>query len=148
MASKPSILVLNGPNLNLLGSREPELYGATSLAEIEADCTNYGNELGLAVSCVQTNHEGELVELIQSAIGKQRGLIINAAAYTHTSLALQDALRALDIPVIEVHLTNIHARETVRHHSYIAPVASGIIMGFGAQGYRLALVGMANKLGL
>jgi 3-dehydroquinate dehydratase II len=134
-----NILILNGPNLNMLGTREPEIYGFQSLGEIENDCTEYAGEIGLEVDFRQSNHEGELVTHIQQARGAFSGLIINAGAYTHTSVAIHDALKILEVPVIEVHLSNPQAREAFRHNSYISPVAKGTICGFGGHGYILAL---------
>lgn len=139
MADRPEVLILNGPNLNMLGVREPEIYGSVTLAEIKHACEIRAKELGIALTFRQSNNEGELVTWIQEAHGKYAGLIINAAAYTHTSVALFDALSILEIPVIELHLSNIHAREAFRHRSRIAPAADGIICGFGAFGYELAL---------
>jgi len=133
------VLVLNGPNLNMLGSREPGIYGDISLADIESDCRAAGAELGLSVDFRQTNHEGVLVDWIQEAVEAAKGIVINPGAYTHTSVALQDAIRAVGLPVIEIHLSNIFAREPFRHHSYVSPVAAGVICGLGPQGYRLAL---------
>lgn len=134
--SKP-IHVLNGPNLNLLGLREPEIYGHDTLADIEARLAARAG--ARAVVMRQTNHEGELVTLIQEARTQAAAVILNPAAYTHTSVAVHDALKMLTIPVIELHLSNPHAREAFRHHSYVSPVATGIIAGFGARGYELAL---------
>ncbi len=136
------VLVLNGPNLNLLGTREPGVYGATSLAMIERDCVTAGKTLGLAVDFRQTNHEGILVDWIQEAMHGARGIVINPGAYTHTSVAIHDAIRAAGVPVIEVHLSNIFAREGFRHHSYVSPVAIGTICGLGPRGYVLALEAM------
>lgn len=140
------VLVLNGPNLNLLGSRQPEVYGRTTLAEIEAACVEDGQRLGLSVSCRQSNHEGELIEAIHAARGVHSGVVLNAGAYTHSSIALMDAISSVGVPVVEVHLSNIHARESFRHRSYIAPVALGQICGFGPLGYRLALEALAQHL--
>jgi 3-dehydroquinate dehydratase-2 len=133
------VFVLNGPNLNMLGSREPSIYGGKSLADIGADCKAAGKRLGLSVDFRQTNQEGTLVDWIQEAAEAARGIVINPGAYTHTSVALQDAIRAAGRPVVEVHLSNIFAREAFRHHSYVSPVAAGVICGFGAAGYVLAL---------
>ncbi len=137
-------LVLNGPNLNLLGTREPGLYGHATLAAIEADCVAAGHELGLDVECRQTNLEGELVEWLQEAGQRQAahelvGVVLNAGAYTHTSIALRDAVAGTGLRMIELHLSNVHAREEFRQHSYLSPVAAGVIVGFGAVGYPLAL---------
>ncbi len=131
--------ILNGPNLNLLGAREPAIYGTTTLAEIEAACREKAESLGLSLVFRQSNSEGELIDWVQTARAEAAGLIINPGAYTHTSIALLDALSAVDIPVIELHLSNIHARETFRRHSVTAAAASGVIMGLGAAGYPLAL---------
>ncbi|WP_085308755.1 type II 3-dehydroquinate dehydratase [Planktotalea arctica] len=131
------ILILNGPNLNLLGTRQPEVYGATTLQDIEIMCTAHAPSSALAF--LQSNHEGALIDAIHAAKGAQDGIILNAGAYTHTSVALHDALASIELPCVEVHLSNIHARESFRHHSYIAPVALGQIAGFGALGYLLAL---------
>ncbi len=133
-----TITILNGPNLNLLGQREPDIYGITTLADIKDMCKSAAEKQGLNINFVQTNHEGELVDLVQQSADSV-GLIINAGAYTHTSVALHDALKSLTIPIIEVHLSNIYAREPFRHHSYISPLARGIICGLGAQGYVLAI---------
>jgi 3-dehydroquinate dehydratase-2 len=141
-----SILVLNGPNLNLLGTRQPEVYGSTTLADIEADCVEYGASLEVSITCAQSNHEGELVDTIHAAKGTFAGIILNAGAYTHTSIALMDAIASVELPVIELHLSNIHAREAFRHKSYIAPVAVGQICGFGAAGYRLSIDAMLTHL--
>lgn len=142
----PTALVLNGPNLNMLGLREPAIYGAETLGEIAERCAARGHALGLAIDFRQSNLEGELVTWVQQARGGMAGIIINAGAYTHTSIALHDALRATDLPVIEVHLSNIYKREAFRHTSYISPVAHGTICGFGSHGYELALEALANIL--
>jgi len=133
------VFVLNGPNLNLLGARQPEVYGRDTLADIATACRDAGKRLGLKVDFRQTNQEGVLVDWIQEAAGAAKGIVINPGAYTHTSLALQDAIRAVGLPVIEVHLSNIFARERVRHHSFVSPVAAGVICGLGPRGYVLAL---------
>jgi 3-dehydroquinate dehydratase-2 len=133
------VFVLNGPNLNLLGKREPDLYGRATLADIEGACRDRGKELGLNVDFRQTNIEGVLVDWIQEAAGNAQGIVINPGAYTHTSVALHDAIRAIGLPVIEVHLSNIFAREPFRHHSFVSPVAKGVICGLGPSGYTLAL---------
>lgn len=146
MAQAPAILVLNGPNLNLLGTREPEIYGRTTLAEIESACRDRGRDLGMSVDCRQSNAEGELVDWIQEARQSHDGLILNAGALTHTSIALFDALQAIGLPIVEVHLSNIYQREAFRHHSYISKAANGVICGFGAQGYLMALEAMARLL--
>ncbi len=140
------VLVLNGPNLNLLGRREPGIYGTQTLADVEAMCVREGDRLGLAVTCRQSNHEGELVTWIQEAAGVFEALIINPGAYTHTSVALHDALRFLEVPILEVHLSNIHRREEFRHRSYVSLVAKGVICGFGAKGYTLALAAAQDVL--
>lgn len=147
MSSKLGILVLQGPNLNLLGTREPEIYGRETLDDIHAGLADVARELGVAIDFFQSNHEGELVDRIHQARREQiTGIIINPAAYTHTSVAIRDALAAVDIPTVEVHLSNIHTRESFRHHSYIAPVAIAQICGFGAAGYALALRGLVARL--
>lgn len=136
------LLVLNGPNLNLLGQRQPEIYGSATLADIEASCVAHGQTLGATITCVQSNHEGALVEALHAARGVQDGVVLNAGAYTHTSIALRDAISACELPVVELHLSNTHARESFRHHSMIAPVCRGVILGFGAAGYPLALTAL------
>jgi 3-dehydroquinate dehydratase-2 len=141
------IIIINGPNLNMLGTREPEIYGHETLADIEKSCKKYAKTLGFSVDFHQSNNEGELVTLIQSAGKDNSALIINAGAYTHTSIALMDALLLLKIPVVEVHLSNIFRREPFRHESYISKAAKGVICGFGADSYILALQAVANLLG-
>ena len=140
------VYVINGPNLNLLGSREPDVYGHTTLSDIEDKVTKAGDSRGLSIEFLQSNEEGALVNWIQEAREKAAGLIVNAAGYTHTSVAIMDALLASDIPIIEVHLSNIYKREDFRHHSYVSRAASGVICGFGAYGYTLAVDAMANLL--
>jgi len=141
-----TILILNGPNLNLLGTREPEIYGRTTLEDIKAAAATRAAAAGLTADFRQTNDEGELVSWIQSGCSTAGGIIINAAAYTHTSVAILDALLACGLPVIEVHLSNIFKREEFRHHSFISRAATGVICGFGAQGYELAIDAMASLL--
>jgi 3-dehydroquinate dehydratase-2 len=134
------VLVLNGPNLNLLGTREPEIYGATTLDDIGALMVEQGDRLGLIVDMRQSNHEGHLVDWLHEAAERRAlAVILNAGAYTHTSVALRDAIKAMSVPVIEVHLSNPAARESFRHRSHVSPVAKGVIQGFGAKGYLLAL---------
>ena len=140
-----SVLVINGPNLNLLGIREPEKYGAMTLEEIEADCVAQGREFGISVDCFQSNHEGAIVDAIQSARSKHQAIIINAGAYTHTSIAIRDALAGVALPFYEVHITNVHARERFRHRSYLSAIASGVICGLGIHGYRAALSAIAER---
>jgi 3-dehydroquinate dehydratase-2 len=143
-----SAYVLNGPNLNLLGTRQPEIYGETTLADVERSCLEVANELGWALEFRQTNREGELVDWIQEAgraqsAGDAAGVVLNAAAYTHTSVALHDAIVGSGARVIELHISNVHRRESFRHHSYVSPVAAGIIIGLGVAGYPLALRALA-----
>lgn len=140
------ILVLNGPNLNMLGIREPATYGSQTLADIEKMASDEGARLGLEVTCKQSNIEGELVTWIQQALGQYDAVVINPGAYSHTSIAIHDAFRAVNLPVVEVHLSNIYTREPFRHHSYVSPVALGVICGLGATGYKLALHALAEKL--
>ncbi len=145
--SQLPIYILNGPNLNLLGEREPEIYGRATLAEIEAECASKAKALGHSTDFRQTNIEGELISWIQEADKQAGGVILNAAAYTHTSVGLFDALSAVSVPVIEVHLSNPYKRETFRHNSFVSPAARGVICGFGAQSYLLALEAMAKLVG-
>lgn len=149
----PSILILNGPNLNLLGTREPATYGATTLADIRAMCVTEAERFGLEVDFRQSNHEGVLIDWIHEArtshkAGDLLGIVFNAGAYTHTSLALQDAVRAAEVPMIEVHISNVFAREEFRHHSWLSPVARGVLCGFGPMGYLFGIQALAadNKL--
>lgn len=146
-----SILILNGPNLNLLGQREPAQYGYTTLADVEAMCKAAGERLGVEVNCLQSNHEGVLIDAIHEAgrgvkNGTVLGVVFNAGAYTHTSVALHDAIKGAEVPVIEIHISNVHAREAFRHHSYISPAAAGIVVGFGVEGYVLAMEGLLRKV--
>jgi len=138
------VLILNGPNLNLLGTRQPEVYGTTTLKDIEQMCRAHAPEA--AINFAQSNHEGVMIDAIHAAKPTQDGIILNAGAYTHTSVALHDALASVELPCVEVHLSNIHAREPFRHHSYVAPVAIGQIAGFGAQSYLLALDALSAHL--
>lgn len=144
MGTTPTIFILNGPNLNMLGSRQPELYGRETLAEIEAACATHAAGLGMAVDFRQTNLEGELVTWIQEARGKAAGIVINAGAYTHTSVAILDALLAAEVIAVEVHLSNIHQRDAFRQHSYVSKAAKGMICGFGSHGYILAIEALAR----
>jgi 3-dehydroquinate dehydratase II len=144
LARTAVILVLNGPNLNLLGTRQPEIYGRASLADVEKSCRRRAGELGLGLEFRQSNHEGELIDWIQQARGKMAGIVINPAGYSHSSVALLDALVASDLPVIEVHLSNIFKREAFRHHSFVSEAARGVICGLGPRGYVLALDALAD----
>jgi 3-dehydroquinate dehydratase-2 len=140
-------LVLNGPNLNLLGRREPAIYGHDTLEDVEKICAAEGARLGIAVDCRQSNHEGQLIDWIheagrECAAGRMLGVVFNAGAYTHTSVALHDAVKGTNVPMIELHISNVHAREPFRHQSWLSPVAKGIVIGFGVQGYALALAGL------
>ena len=134
-----TILILNGPNLNLLGTREPDIYGATTLADIEASCHAHAEQIGTSVDFRQSNIEGELVDWVQQARDTAIAIVINAAAYTHTSVALHDALKATGLPVVELHLSNVYKRESFRHKSFISSVADGVMCGFGAHGYVMAI---------
>ncbi len=142
--TRPLIHLMNGPNLNLLGTREPHIYGAETLADVVAACQAQADALGLELRAFQSNHEGALVDAIQAARGQGAGIIINPGAYTHTSVAILDALSAFEGVVIEVHISNIHKRESFRHHSYVSARADGVIAGCGTQGYQLALLRMAR----
>lgn len=142
----PSVLLLNGPNLNLLGAREAEIYGRTTLSDAEALCRDRASALGLTVECRQSNSEGTLVDWIQEAHGRFDAIVINPGAYSHTSIAILDALAAIGLPVVEVHVSNIHRREDFRHRSYVSKVATGVICGFGASGYGLALEAVKTLL--
>ncbi|MCC7272677.1 MAG: type II 3-dehydroquinate dehydratase [Alphaproteobacteria bacterium] len=146
--SEPTILILNGPNLNLLGVREPALYGSDTLGDVEEACRERAGLLGVDIDFRQSNHEGVLIDWIQEARGTAAGIVLNAGALTHTSVAIHDALKASDLPVIEVHLSNVFRREPFRHHSYISSVAVGVICGFGVASYVLAVEAMAGALGV
>jgi 3-dehydroquinate dehydratase-2 len=147
VADPHRILVLHGPNLNLLGRREPEIYGRTTLSEIDAGLVEAGKGLQAEIECFQSNHEGALVDRIQEAMGRVDGIIINPGAFTHTSLAIRDALAATDLPIVEVHLSNVFAREAFRHHSYVSGIAMAVVSGLGAAGYTAALLGLVERLG-
>ena len=148
-AASATIYVLNGPNLNMLGIREPATYGHATLADVEKLCVETAAQFGLTADCRQSNREGELIDFIHEAHAKKAaGIIINAGGYSHTSIALHDALMAVQIPTVEVHVTNIHARESFRHHSYTARAAFASLAGFGIEGYRLAIQGLAAKLAI
>ena len=153
MTTARTVLVLNGPNLNLLGTREPEVYGTATLADAEALCRQEAGRYGLAVEARQSNHEGELVDWVQEA-GRRFadrdavGVVLNAGSYTHTSVALRDAIAGTGVPVVEVHISNVHAREDFRHHSYLSAVAAGVLVGFGVDGYALAVAALARRAGL
>ena len=143
-----TVYVLNGPNLNLLGTREPETYGRATLADVERLCSEAAKRHALALEFRQSNHEGELIDWIQEAGAKKAaGIVLNAGGYTHSSIAIRDAVAAVDVPVIEVHVSNIFARDQFRHHSHIAPVAKASLCGFGVEGYALAIAGLAAMLG-
>jgi 3-dehydroquinate dehydratase-2 len=142
-----TILILNGPNLNLLGTREPGVYGAQTLDDVEKICLDEGTKLGLSIDFRQSNHEGQLIDWIheagrECAAGNMLGVVFNAGAYTHTSIALHDAIKGANVPVIELHISNVHAREAFRHHSWLSPVARAVMAGFGVQGYALAIAGL------
>ncbi len=144
--SSPLIAVLNGPNLNLLGVRQPELYGRATLDDVEALCAETAEQVGLAIDFRQTNGEGELISWVQECRGRAAGIIINPGGYTHTSVALMDALLAVALPTIELHVSNIHRREEFRRHSYVSRAATGVICGLGVRGYAVALVAMADLI--
>ena len=143
---QPRILVIHGPNLNMLGKREPETYGHTTLNEVNAELQTLGQSLGLTVETFQSNHEGEIIDRIQQAMGNCAGLIINPAAYTHTSIAIRDALLLLDVPIIEVHISDISKRESFRHRSMITDISAAQLMGHGVQGYSMALETIAKMI--
>ena len=144
-----TVHVFNGPNLNLLGERKPEVYGSATLADVEAMCARRSEELGLALDFRQSNHEGQIVDWLQEAgrdarAGRAIGAVYNPGAHAHTSIAVRDAIEGVQLPVIEVHISNVHAREAFRHHSYVSEVARGIVVGFGVRGYPLAISGLAK----
>ncbi len=142
------ILVVNGPNLNYLGKREPAIYGCVTLSELEENIIAFGHSIGASVTCFQSNSEGALIDRIYEAVDENiAGIIMNPGAFTHTSIAIRDCIAAIDIPVIEVHLSNVHARETFRHHSYIAAVTIGQVIGFGVYGYEMALSAINQRIG-
>lgn len=145
-AGRGTILVINGPNLNLLGTREPEKYGTSTLADVEALAAATAQAHGFTVDCVQSNHEGVLLDAIHAARGTAVGIVLNAGAFTHTSVALRDALAAVQLPAVEVHITNVHQREEFRHHSFLSPVCSAVIVGAGVFGYKLAIDYLAEAL--
>jgi 3-dehydroquinate dehydratase-2 len=140
------VYVLNGPNLNLLGKRQPAIYGYETLADVEAECRRVGAELKLEIEFYQSNAEHQIIDWIHEARERAAGIVINPAAFTHTSVAILDALNACEFPIIEVHISNVHKREAFRHHSYVSTVASGVIAGFGTQGYQLALQRLARLI--
>ncbi|GAA1111804.1 type II 3-dehydroquinate dehydratase [Nesterenkonia jeotgali] len=142
----PRLLIINGPNLNLLGTREPGIYGASTLADVEQLCRESASALGFEAELLQSNHEGVIIDAIQAARNNAVGIVINPAAYTHTSVAIADALRAVELPVVEVHLSNVHSREEFRRHSYVSPAAVAVIAGAGINGYRYAVDHLASLL--
>lgn len=146
MSTQP-LTVINGPNLNLLGTREPEIYGHETLADIEAQCAATAREFSLTVDCFQSNSEGAIVDKLHSVRGSTAGIVLNAGAYTHTSVAIRDALANVPAPFIEVHISNVHAREAFRHHSYLSDVAAAVIVGCGSQGYEFAIRRLATLVG-
>ncbi len=141
-----SLLILNGPNLNLLGTRQPEIYGRSTLSDVEEMCRQHGSARGIRITCAQSNYEGALVSHIQDARGVHDGIILNAGAYTHTSIALMDAVIGSEMPTVELHVSNVHAREDFRHRSYLAKAAIGVIAGFGVNGYTLAIDALLGHL--
>ena len=143
----PIVYVLNGPNLNLLGKRQPEIYGYETLADVEAECRGVAGELGLAIEFRQTNAESQLIDWIHEASERASGIVINPAAFSHTSVAVLDALNTCEFPILEVHISNIHQREEFRHHSFVSRVAAGVICGFGTQGYPFAIQRLARLIG-
>ncbi|MFP6654380.1 MAG: type II 3-dehydroquinate dehydratase [Myxococcota bacterium] len=145
-SSRLRILVINGPNLNLLGTREPDVYGTQTLADIETELSSVAQTLGVEIACYQSNHEGELIDRIQLAMGKESGILINPGGFTHSSVALRDALVAVSLPIVEVHLSNVYARESFRQSSYVSPIAMGVISGLGAQGYLFGLEALVRRL--
>lgn len=146
MAETSRLLIVHGPNLNLLGTREPHKYGTATLEDINDECRSAAAEHGFAIDVVQSNHEGDLVDAIQAASGTAEAIVINPAAYTHTSVAIADALAAVGLPVVEVHMTNVHARESFRQHSFVSPHAEAVFAGAGAAGYRFAVEHLASLL--
>jgi len=144
---RPKIVILNGPNLNLLGQRQPEIYGRDTLADVEANCRQLAETVGLDLDFKQSNHEGQLIDWIHEARTGAAGLIINPGAYTHTSIAIMDAMKTCEFPILEVHISNVHQRESFRHHSYVSLVATGVMAGFGVHGYELAVRHMARLTG-
>ena len=140
------VFVINGPNLNLLGTRQPEIYGRETLADVELSCREAAASLGLEVRCLQSNREYEIIDWIHEARERAGGIVINPAAFTHTSVAILDALATCEFPILEVHISNVHKREAFRHHSYVSTIASGVIAGFGTQGYPLALQRLARLI--
>ena len=143
-SKKNAILVLNGPNLNMLGLREPETYGTMKLPELEQKLVKKGKDLGLQVECKQSNHEGQLVTWVQEGYNQYDGIVMNAGAYTHTSVAIRDAILSVNLPLIEVHISSVHKREAFRHHSYLSDIAIGVICGLGIKGYMAAIEYFAN----
>ena len=141
-----SLLIINGPNLNMLGTRQPEVYGSQTLGDVEALCVKTAKAIGATATCFQSNHEGAIVDTIQAAKGKYNAIIINPGAYSHTSIAIRDAFSSVELPVWEVHISNIHAREEFRHHSYVSAIAKGVICGFGISGYRFAVEAAVGNL--